>query len=81
MGFDTSTVWYHGANRSDRIAKSAKFDPKRATSGPMAFFTNDPKMASNYAVGKQDTSIFDDGDIPRYFTVTPKDWASAGARP
>lgn len=66
-------VVYHGAMRADRIAKISRFDPKRATSGPMAFFTNDPQIASNYAQGKNDTSMTDDGHTPDYFTVSPKD--------
>jgi transcriptional regulator with XRE-family HTH domain len=73
--------WYHGANRVDRIVKSGKFDPKRATSGPMAFFTTKPEMASNYAVGKQDTSLYDDGDIQKYFTVSAKALETGGRTP
>lgn len=48
---------FHGARRSDRIAGVNKFDPKRATSGPMAFFTSDSDIASKYATGKADTSL------------------------
>ena len=48
-------IVYHGTSRPDRIGD--KFDPKRATSGPMAFFTSDPQMASSYATNKRDTSI------------------------
>jgi hypothetical protein len=46
---------YHGTARPDRIG--AQFRKSRATSGPMAFFTDDPKIASSYATGKQDTSL------------------------
>jgi hypothetical protein len=46
---------YHGTQRPDRIAN--KFLPERATSGPMAFFTDDPDIASSYATGKRDTSL------------------------
>jgi hypothetical protein len=47
-------VVYHGANRSDKIG--ADFDPEKATSGPSAYFTDDPVIASNYAKNKRDTS-------------------------
>lgn len=57
---DPLTV-YHGARRSDRIVQSGKFDPKRATSGPMAFFTDNPELASSYATSKPDTSLEDEG--------------------
>ena len=53
----TPKMVYHGARRADRISGSGKFDPKRATSGPMAFFTDDPEIAKGYATGKQDTSM------------------------
>lgn len=46
---------YHGAQRSDRFGPVLL--KKRATSGPMPFFTDDPEMASSYAEGKADTSI------------------------
>lgn len=47
-------VVYHGSKRVDRIGNV--FDPQRATSGPMAYFTTDPEIASNYANNKEDTS-------------------------
>lgn len=47
---------FHGSRRTDRFTTS-KFDPKRATSGPMAFFTSDPEIASSYANNKNDTSL------------------------
>lgn len=46
---------YHGAARPDRIG--TRFRKSRATSGPMAFFTDDPAIASNYSEGKKDTSL------------------------
>ena len=46
---------FHGAKRPDRIGDT--FLAKRATSGPMAFHTSDPELASGYALGKRDTSI------------------------
>ena len=66
--------WYHGSMRTDRLTDSGKIDPRRATSGPMPFFSNDPEMASGYAMGKKgDTSLEDYGDVRQYFTVDPKD--------
>lgn len=50
---------YHGANRPDRIG--TYFDPKKATSGPMAYFTDSPEIASSYAK-KQDTSLHYEND-------------------
>lgn len=61
QGYDTSTVWYHGAKRLDRLLENNALDPKRATSGPMPFFTDSPELATGYAQGKQDTSLVDDG--------------------
>lgn len=63
-------VVYHGARRPDRIG--ARFRKSRATSGPMAFFTDDPKIASNYATGKKDTSL----ETPESYTG----WFSAKVR-
>lgn len=48
-------VVYHGTQRPDRIGD--RFRKDRATSGPMAFFTDNPEIAINYATGKQDTSL------------------------
>lgn len=74
--------WYHGAERTDRIVEADKFDPKRATSGPMAYFTRDPEMASNYAKNKSDTSLYDEsGDVSSYFRVAPKDIGMSGRTP
>ena len=55
---------YHGAKRSDRIGKS--FQKKRATSGPMSFFTENPKLASSYSTSKQDTSVLANEDYNHY---------------
>lgn len=46
---------YHGTGRADRVGNV--FLPERATSGPMAFFTDDRTIAEGYAKSKQDTSI------------------------
>jgi hypothetical protein len=60
---------YHGTARPDRVG--TVFQTKRATSGPMAFFTSDPTLASSYAQGKEDTSIGEDydGDYSQWFKV------------
>lgn len=73
--------WYHGADRMDRFTESGKIDPKRATSGPMPYFTDNPEIASNYAKGKMDTSLPDNGQVAEYFTVAPKDLGLSGRRP
>ena len=48
-------VFYHGTARADRVG--TVFDPNRATSGPMAFFTDNQEIAESYSKNKQDTSI------------------------
>lgn len=71
--------WYHGGLRMDRFTENGKIDPKRATSGPMPYFTDNPEMASAYAMGKKpDTSLVDEGRVADYFTIHPNDlgWAS-----
>ena len=62
-------VVYHGSKRSDRINASQKFDKRRATSGPMAFFTDDPAIASSYATKKEDTSLPDEEHLAQRFVV------------
>ncbi|MGI5873141.1 MAG: hypothetical protein ACOX8R_00560 [Bacillota bacterium] len=57
---------YHGTARGDRVG--TVFLPERATSGPMAFFTDDRQIAENYANDKADTSIAYDPDFDRYET-------------
>lgn len=51
-------IFYHGTRRKDRVGNV--FDPKKATSGPMAFFTDNKEIAKSYAENKQDTSIYYD---------------------
>ena len=58
---------YHGTQRPDRIGNT--FDPARATSGPMAFFTDDPAIASNYSENKGDTSLEQPSDYGEWFKV------------
>ena len=57
---------YHGTARADRVGYV--FDPDRATSGPMAFFTDDIEIATNYSKTKADTSISRDERYDSYFT-------------
>jgi len=58
-------VVYHGTQRPDRLHNV--FDPERATSGPMAFFTDDAEIAGKYATGKRDTSLERAGDYHGWF--------------
>ena len=58
--------FYHGTARADRVGYV--FDPKRATSGPMAYFTDDPDIATNYSRNKADTSLAYDSDYDSYET-------------
>ena len=66
--------YYHGTERLDRLLEGKTLNPKRATSGPMAYGTDNPVVASSYATGKQDTSRIanDTGDMANYFQVSPK---------
>ena len=57
---------YHGTARADRVGNV--FLPERATSGPMAFFTNDKQVAENYSKSKPDTSMAYDPDYDSYET-------------
>lgn len=58
--------FYHGTGRADRVGNV--FDPERATSGPMAYFTDNKEIADNYARDKKDTSIAYDSDYDSYET-------------
>ena len=65
---------YHGTARGDRVG--TVFLPERATSGPMAYFTDNRGIAENYARDKRDTSIdYDEeyGDYETQFRVKTKD--------
>ena len=48
-------TYYHGTQRADRVGTI--FDPNKATSGPMAFFTDNQDIAKNYSENKSDTSL------------------------
>lgn len=58
--------YYHGTSRADRVVYY--FNPERATSGPMAYFTDDKDIAGNYARDKADTSIAYDSEYDSYET-------------
>ncbi len=79
QGFENG--YFHGSARTDRLIEKGRIDQKRATSGPMPFFTRNPEMASNYAANKIDTSLPDSGEISSYFTVTPKQLGISGRTP
>lgn len=69
---------FHGTGRADRVG--AVFQKKRATSGPMAFHTSDPSLASGYAQGKPDTSLaLEDNPYQNWFKYQPQGQRSAVA--
>lgn len=75
QGFDVDA--YHGAGRPDRVGDA--FDPARATSGPMPFFTDDPAVASRYAEGKLDTSRQAEGmDYEAWYKIKGDDGVERG---
>lgn len=59
-------VMYHGTGRADRVG--FYFDPAKATSGPMAYFTDSSKIADRYSKDKADTSIAYDEQYADYYT-------------
>ena len=59
-------VMYHGTGRADRVGYY--FDPNRATSGPMAYFTYNQEIAENYSKDKKDTSLDYDERYNDYHT-------------
>lgn len=62
---------FHGTARPDRVG--TVMQRKRATSGPMAFHTSSPMLASSYALGKQDTSLAnEDQSYQNWFKYKPK---------
>lgn len=79
--WEPDKTWYHGGNRIDRFLEKGEIDPRRASSGPMPFFTDDPQIASNYATGKPDVSRIDHGRVSDYFTVSPRDMGFRGRAP
>jgi hypothetical protein len=75
-----SGPYYHGSQRIDRVIESGSINPKRATSGPMPYFTDSPELASSYAAGKADTSL-PEGGYQDFFKVYPKDIGIGGRSP
>jgi hypothetical protein len=71
----TAKVLYHGTKRPDRVGDV--FRRSRATSGPMAFFTEDPAVASSYTTSKQDTSLEHPDDYAGWFKYKPAGSRSA----
>ncbi len=57
---------YHGTRRGDRVGNV--FLPERATSGPMAFFTDSKEIAEHYARDKADTSLAYDEEYADYYS-------------
>jgi hypothetical protein len=60
---------YHGSQRIDRVGN--RLLKKRATSGPMPFFTDTRAIAEGYAQGKEDTSIENIG-YEQWFKYKPR---------
>jgi hypothetical protein len=58
---------YHGTGRADRVG--TRFRKARATAGPMSYFTDNPEIASGYAIGKPDTSHEPESDYEAWITV------------
>lgn len=52
--------YFHGTARADRVGYY--FNPERATSGPMAYFTDSRDIATNYSRDKADTSLAYEGE-------------------
>ena len=59
-------VYYHGTGRADRVGTI--FRPERATSGPMAYFTDNNTIAERYSKDKSDTSLAYDEEYDSYET-------------
>ena len=57
---------FHGTSRGDRVRNV--FLPERATSGPMAFFTDNREIAERYSRDKADTSLAYDEEYSDYYT-------------
>jgi hypothetical protein len=58
---------HHGTAREDRVG--TRFRKSRATSGPMAYFTNDRTVAEHYSNGKKDTSLPMPDDYRDWFKI------------
>lgn len=62
-------VVYHGTSRADRVGN--RFRKSRATSGPMAFFTDSKEIANSYSTKKLDTSLEQPSDYRDWFKMKP----------
>ncbi len=61
---------FHGTGRPDRVGDTMR--RSRATSGPMPYHTSSPELASNYATGKQDTSLaYENTNYENWFKYRP----------
>lgn len=65
----TPKMVHHGTARGDRVGNA--FQKSRATSGPMAFFTEDRAIAQKYSTAKQDTSLEAPADYAGWFKMRP----------
>jgi predicted GNAT family acetyltransferase len=63
----TPQVVYHGTARGDRVGN--RFRKTRATSGPMAFFTDNKAIAESYSTKKPDTSLERPEDYRDWFKI------------
>lgn len=79
LGFNLD--YKHGTQRLDRLLEREGLDPKRATSGSMPYGTDSPEIASGYAKGKQDTSLYLDDPWATAFEVSPKQLGLRGSIP
>jgi GNAT superfamily N-acetyltransferase len=66
----TPKVAHHGTARGDRVGNV--FRKRRATSGPMPFFTESAEIAQRYAETKADTSLEAPEDYAGWFKILPK---------
>lgn len=58
---------FHGSSRVDRVGN--EFKPERATSGPMAFFTDDQSVAGGYTNKKDTSATAMSPDDPAAWTI------------
>jgi hypothetical protein len=74
--------FYHGTQRLDRLLEKPGLDPRRATSGPMPFGTDNPQLASNYATSKADTSRIaeSEGNFKNFFQTQARNVGGRGNR-
>lgn len=68
-------VVHHGTARGDRVGN--RFRKTRATSGPMAFFTDARAVAESYSKSKPDTSFEQPSDYREWFKIGRKNLRDA----